>query len=102
MNSFQFDVFKVVGGTSGRANGRKVVQSIYETIISRDFLSSITWTGRAAKGKPKKERFEAFQHIIGFISELCILADKSLDNQKVEELLKYKVIKYAYLRTEER
>lgn len=99
---FQSDVLKVIGGTTGLADGKKVLQAIVQSVIAPEFLSTISWTGRAASGKSKKIALETYKNVKMLFSDVAILADKKLTIEMVEHILKYKIIKYAYLNSKQR
>lgn len=92
----------MIGGTTGLADGKKVVQAIVQSTISPIFLSTISWTGRAASGKSKKIALETYTNVLKLFSDVSILADKKLNEKAVKHILKYKIIKYAYLHSKER
>lgn len=93
---FQINTLNIIGGNSGKANGDKVVPHVTYAIISQDFLSQITWTGRAGKGMGKKVSLEKYQNIIRAIFTLCQKADQRYTLEKCRKSVIYKVIKYAY------
>lgn len=86
----------VIGGKSGTAEGDKVVGHIVQALISHVFLSDITWTGKAGKGKEKKIALEKYANIVRVIFSLCHNADHSYTLQKCRNAVIYKVLKHAY------
>lgn len=89
-----------IGGTTGRSDGAKVIRSVVKRLIFPEFMAAISWTGKSTGGKGQKIRFERYANIIGVISSVCITADRNLTEQMVVHDLKYKVIKYAYARSQ--
>lgn len=87
---------KKIGGSSGKANGTKVIRSVVNKLISTEFMAQTSWTGKSSGGKQAKIKFQAYTQIIQLISDVCIIADRTLDEQMVLNDLKYKIIKYAY------
>ena len=95
----QVAALKRIGGTTGNANGKKVLRSIVAGVISPEFMSTITWTGKTSGGKIGKIKFESYKHTTQLISDLCIAADKSFNEQLVLKQLKYSILKYAHTRS---
>lgn len=89
---------KRIGGSNGRANGKKVLHRIVDSIISPGLLSNITWTGKSGKKNVEKIKFEIYTNVIQLICDVCIAADRKLDEQSVIHELKYAVLKYAHMR----
>lgn len=90
----------MIGGSSGRADGKKAMRLIVDSIICPKLMSNITWTGKTAKNMPKKIKFESYTNIIRVILDLSISADRSFTEQSALHELKYSVIKYAHSRTQ--
>lgn len=86
----------VIGGESGTAEGDKVVGHIVHALISHVFLSDITWTGKAGKGKEKKIALEKYANIVRVIFSLCHNADRSYTLKNCQNGVIYKVLKHAY------
>lgn len=96
----QLTALKKIGGSSGKANGTKVIRSVVNKLISPEFMAQISWTGKSSGGKPAKIKFQAYTAVIQLISDVCIIADRNLNEQTILNDLKYKVIKYAYANTQ--
>lgn len=94
----QDKMFHKIGGTSGGSDGAKVLRAVVKKLISPDFMSAISWTGKSTAGKGSKISFQIYKNIIQMISNVCIAADRKLNEQMVIQDLKYRVIKYAYAR----
>lgn len=75
------------------------MRSVVSKLILPEFMSAISWTGKSA-GKGPKIKFQKYTNIIQLISHVCISADRNLNEQMVVQDLKYKVIKYAYSRSQ--
>lgn len=95
----QIKMLHKIGGASGRSDGTKVLRSIVGKLILPEFMSSISWTGKSG-GKGSKIKFSKYDNIIWLISTVCIAADKKFTEQMVIQDLKYKVLKYAYSRSQ--
>lgn len=96
LHTLQLNALKKIGGSSGRANGAKVIRSVVNKLIFTELMAKVSWTGKGGVGKAAKIRFQTYNNIIQLISDVCIAADCSLTEQGVINDLKYKVIKYAY------
>lgn len=83
-----------IGGTSGTANGEKVLKPVVLSIIEKKMLANISWTGRSAEGETKIP-LSAFRNIVKLISSICQTADSTYDEVECVEHLKYKILKYA-------
>lgn len=86
----------IIGGESGKADGDKVVLHVVHALIAKDFLSSITWTGRSGKALEQKVALMKYPNIIRVVSTLCGKADQKYGWEKVHKGIVYKVLKYAY------
>lgn len=84
-----------LGGESGKAMGQKVLKSIFHSLIAPELLSSISWTGRSAKGAGTKIALCKYKGILRAIFLLCRKADKQYDAMRCEEDIKHKIIKNA-------
>lgn len=83
-----------IGGSTGKSNGAKLLEPLVHSLITPTFLSSISWTGRG-KGKEKKIALNAYVKLLNLITVTLNKADKSYNQLKTENELKYKIIKYA-------
>lgn len=92
----QLAALKKIGGSSGKANGAKVIRSVVNKLISPDLMAKISWTGKSGIGKATKIKFQSYSMIIQLIIDVCVVADRNLCEDTVLNDLKYKVIKYAY------
>lgn len=64
-------------------------------MIAPKFLPSISWSGRAGKGKERKIPLVKYGRIVSTICSLCNKADKNYGNEVCVKDLKYKILKYA-------
>lgn len=85
-----------IGGDTGDNDRSKVLEPIVHALIAPILLSSISWSGRAGKGKSKKIALSKYAGIVRIICSLCQKADKSSDSEQCIKDIKYKIIKYAY------
>lgn len=58
-------------------------------------LAKINWTGRAGKGKAKKEVLSKHGGVLRLITTLCEMADATYKPEESSYDLKYAIIKYA-------
>lgn len=93
---FQFDILKVFGGYRGNGNAKKLVPILGKKIFSDDFLCEISWSGKSNVKSLKKIALKKYTGIRNLIFELCNIADKQCTELACENILKEKVIKYAY------
>lgn len=96
INLFQFDLFKIIGGTDGTSDGEKVLLEIFPYLIDSKFISNITWSGKTNSKEKKKTRFDHRVDIVGLIYEICTTADSKYSNVRCKTDMVYKVFKYAY------
>lgn len=104
--NLQFDILKVVGGSSGKADGKVVQSNIFQCMFEDVFLASITWTGKSKKiGKTdkalpvtndKKLSLKRYKGVLKLITELCLAADSKYSEEKCQSDIIYSVLKYAY------
>lgn len=85
-----------IGGKTGKADGAKVLEPIVCSLIDRGFWSSISWSGRAGKGKEKKIALSKYMKVVRAVCILCQKADQQYKKEQCENDIKYKIIKYAY------
>lgn len=74
------------------------MQRIVDSIISPGLMANISWTGKSGKKNVDKIKFEVYANITQLICDVCIAADKKMDENAVIHELKYAVIKYAHTR----
>lgn len=90
------NVLQKIGGTNVR--GDLLIEPVYHAIIAPKFSASITWSGRAGKGKAKKIALSKYGRIVQIIASVCNKADERYTTEKCTRDLKYKVIKYSQSR----
>lgn len=93
-SNLQCGILQTIGGSAGKSNGTKVLEPLVHALIAPNFLSNISWTGRG-KGKEKKIALNAYVKLLNLITVTLNKADKSYNQLKTENDLKYKIIKYA-------
>lgn len=91
-------MFKVIGGTSGKAKGEDVVVAVCNYIFANDFMSKITWTGRSGSKEVKRVPLKKYGEIVKIITDLSLAADEKFSEKQCEHELVYSVFKYAYRR----
>lgn len=91
---FQLNILTEIGGTKGNADGTKIIESIFHTIITPAFSPDISWTGRG-RGKEEKIALSKYSNITNVIAEVMQKADRRFDQLKTLNCLKYKVLKRA-------
>lgn len=91
---FQLNLLTAIGGTRGKSNGAKVIEAVVHTLIDPAFLPAISWSGRG-RAKEEKIPLSKYSNVTNLIAEVMNKADRSFDQLKTLNSLKYKVIKYA-------
>lgn len=92
------NVLHKIGGSNGDVRGDLLVQPVYHEIIELKFSASISWSGRAGRGKGKKIALSKYDRIVRMIASICNKADEHYTTEKCTRDLKYKVIKYSQSR----
>lgn len=100
---FQYDVLKVIGGTTGNAQGKAALLVICQSIFEDALIGTVTWTGKTnnsgktpASSIQKKVPLKSYKNIVGLITKLCLAADKNYTTQRCQSDIIYTVLKYAY------
>lgn len=83
-----------IGGDKGSANGFSVLEKLMHSLISSNYLQSISWTGRG-KGKERKVALSTFEHVINFITVMVKKADANYSSDKVQHDITYEILKRA-------
>lgn len=96
---FQYNTFKAVGGEQGNADGEVVIIRLCNYIFTEQLLSNVTWTGKCGKKDKKKISFKSFEQINDLICNLSNAADQKIDKNSYQQIIVYKVLKYAYKKT---
>lgn len=91
---FQLNMLTDIGGTRGKSDGTKVIEAVVHTLIDPAFLPAISWSGRG-RAKEEKIALGKYSNLTKLIAEVMNKADRSFDQLKTLNSLKYKVIKYA-------
>lgn len=95
--AFRFSQVKIltsIGGTKGKADGLKIIESVVHSIIEPTFLPSISWSGRG-KEMGEKIALSKYLKIVNLISLVMNKADKKFNQMETTKALKYKIIKHA-------
>lgn len=92
------NILEKIGGTNGDVQGDAVIQPVYHAIIGPTFSASISWSGRAAKGKERKIALQKYGKIVRIIGLICNKADYQYTAEMCNRDLKYKIIKYCQSR----
>lgn len=81
-----------------RRSRRRCYSAVYHAIIGPTFSASISWSGRAAKGKERKIALQKYGKIVRIIGLICNKADYQYTAEMCNRDLKYKIIKYCQSR----
>lgn len=90
----QLNVIEAIGGTNGSADGLKVLEKIVHSLISSQFLPSISWTGRG-KGNERKIALSKYINLMNAITVTACKADVNFTSDKSTHKLKYTILKHA-------
>lgn len=88
-------ILQKIGGDRN-VKGGKMLEPLVLAIILPQFLSNITWSGRAAKGKDRKIALSKYGNIVTLITSICHKIDASYEPDECTKDLKYKILKYAH------
>lgn len=90
----QTKILTKIGGDTGDAEGGKVLEPLVHAIIAPKMLATISWSGRAGRGK-EKIPLQKYHNTVSLISSLCRKADTRYTHEKILQDVKYKILKYA-------
>lgn len=75
----QLNTVRAIGGNNGNSDGFEVLEKIVHSLISPQYLSSISWTGRG-KANEKKVALSGYTNIMNLITLTVHKADAELLN----------------------
>lgn len=84
-------------GRSGKEDGAKVLEKTMRFLFEKQFLSTISWTGRG-KSDMKKISFSNYVNIRQFLLIVVRNADDSYNEAKITNKLIYSILKHAPLK----
>lgn len=87
--SYNPDIISTVGNQS------KMLKKIVGIIFEKSFLANFTWSGKSVRGK-KKIQLRIYKNIVDFMYGIANGMDKTYQHSTYLDILKNKVIKYAY------
>lgn len=90
----QTNVVGAIGGVNGSEDGCRVLEKLVHSLIDPLFLPNVSWTGRG-KGKERKVSLCGYSHLINFIVVTVNKADTNFTEDKVNQKLKYTILKHA-------
>lgn len=83
-----------IGGSQGKGDGAKILESVVHKVIQPAFLPKISWSGRG-RGNETKIALCQYSNVINLISIVVNRGDRKFNQGETEKCLKYKIIKYA-------
>lgn len=93
--SFQINVLSIIGGNNGRGCAKKVINSIFDELMTPNLISTYTWHGRA-KGSERKNPFKQHHNIHKLVFSVLQKVENGYSMAECYDQIKQKVLKYAY------
>lgn len=89
----------MIGGSCGSGNAHKMINTVFNHLMTPTLLSTYTWSGRA-KGNLRKNPFQKYKNIHLLVFAILNKVQHSYTMKNCFEDMKKKVFKYAYLNAE--
>lgn len=93
----QESILSMVRNNCGHLKGDKVSPYLFNTIFAPSLQSLFTWTGKSSSKGEKKFGLKNLKKIIDVIFKVTKQVDASYTELEHLKVIKYKIIKYAYL-----
>lgn len=90
----------MIGGSSGTGMANKIINTIFDHLMTPALISTYTWRGRA-KGNLRKNPFQNYHNIHLMIFTILNKVQQNYTMTNYFEDMKKKVFKYAYLKSPE-
>lgn len=81
---------------AAKGNKPKLLKRVLFAFVEKPFLGTITWTGKAGKGQPRKHAMKDYPNFLHFLHSILKKIEGTYEDDMFYDHLKNNVLSHAY------